>query len=92
MPLLGGLLINFGHDLVGIFRRIRALDEGHDLLHLVVGDEAALHALGLSLPQRRIEHVALADQLFRAGCIQNDTRLHRGGHRKGNTRRDIRLH
>ena len=89
---LGGLLVDFGHDLVGIFRRIRALDEGHNLLHLVVGDEAALHTLGLSLPQRCIEHVALADQLLCARRIENDTRLHRGGNRERNTRRDIRLH
>ena len=91
-PTLGSFLVNLRHHLVGIVRRIRTLDEACDLLHLVVGDEAALHALRLSLSQRCIEHIALADELFSAVGIQNDTRLHCRRNRKRNTRRDVRLH
>ena len=91
----GGLLVDFGHDLVGIFRRIRALDEGHDLLHLVVGDEAALHALGLGrLPSgcsRACRRVPT--QLLRARRVEDDARLSIcGGDRKGDARGNIGLH
>ena len=78
-PALGRLFVDLGHDGIGVFRFAGCLDEGDDLLHLVVRDKAALHALGFALSERRIEHIALADELFRARRIENDARLHRGG-------------
>ena len=68
-------LLNFVHDLTGVLRLAGGFDEAHYPLDLLRGDEAALHTGGLPGPQRGIEHIALAHQLFCAGGIQNDAGL-----------------
>ena len=73
-------------DLAGL------LDELHHLLDLLRGDKAALDTGGLSGAQGGVEHVALAHQLFRAGVVQNDAGLQRGGHGEGNAAGDVGLH
>ena len=60
-------------------------------LHLVVGDEAALHARRLARALRRIEHVALAQQLFRAAGIENRAAVNLAGNGKRDSARDVRL-
>ena len=79
-------------DLLIIFGRACLLDMRDDRFDLVRRDKAALHAGGFALAQRRIQHIALADQLFRAGRIQNDARLDLARHRERDARRDVRLH
>ena len=80
------------HDLGGVVALRLGLDRIHDGLHLFIRDEAALHALRLALSERSKEHIALADELFRARRVENDARFHGGRDRKGNARRDIGLH
>ena len=79
-------------DFLAVLGGAGLLDAGNDGLDLLVGDEAALYAGRLALTERRIQHIALADQLFRAGRIQNDAGFDLAGHRKRDTRRNIRLH
>ena len=61
-------------------------------MYLIVGDKATLNPPGLALSQGRIEHIALAHQLFRAGGVQNDPGLHGAGHGEGNARGNVGLH
>ena len=63
-----------------------------DRFNFVGRNKAALHAGRLALAQRRIQHIALADELFRAGRIQNDTRLNLAGYGKRDTGRNVGLH
>ena len=73
---------------------IRAVEAAHkldDALHLVVGNEAALHARRLARALRRIEHVALAQQLFRAAGIEDRPAVDLAGHRERDSARDVRL-
>ena len=79
-------------DLLAVFGRTVLLGERDDPLDLVVRDKAALDALGLALAQGGIQHIALADELFRAGLVQNDARLDLRGDRKRNAGGDIGLH
>ncbi len=75
-----------------VLRGAALLDELHHGGHLLLGDEAALHAHGLPLPQRVVEHIPLAHQLLRAGGVQNDAGLQAGGDGKGDAAGDVRLH
>ena len=79
-------------NLFTVFRSARLLDMRNDRFDLIRRDKAALHAGGLAAAERRIQHIALADQLFRAGCVQNDAGLDLAGHRKRDAGRDVRLH
>ena len=51
---LRSLFVDLCHDGIGIFRLTGILDERDDVLDLIVRDEAALHAFGLALAERRI--------------------------------------
>ena len=62
-------------DLLAVLGGAGLLDLFDDAFDLLIRDEAALHAQRLALAERRVEHIALADQLFCAGGIQNDARL-----------------
>ena len=86
------LALDVLEDLLIIFSRACLLDMRDDRLDLVRRDKAALHAGGLALAERCIQHIALADQLFRAGRIQDDARLDLARYRKRDARRDVRLH
>ncbi len=55
-----------------ILRGAVRLDKADHAVDLLGGDEAALHAAGLALAERGVEHIAAADKLFRAGGIEND--------------------
>ena len=79
-------------DLLAVLGSAGFLDAGNDSLNLLVGDEAALYTGRFALAERRVEHIALADQLFRAGRIQNDAGFDLAGYRKRDARRDIRFH
>ena len=79
-------------DLLAVLGGAGLLDAGNNSFDLLVGDEAALYAGRLALTERCIQHITLADQLFCAGRVQNDTRLDLAGYRKRDTRRDICLH
>lgn len=63
-------------------RRRSPLDEADHAVDLLGGDEAALHAAGLALAERGVEHIAAADELFRAGGIENDAGFERGRDRE----------
>lgn len=67
------------------------LDVFDDALHLAVTDERPLHAERLGRTDRRIQHIAASDQLFRARHINDGARVYLRLDRKGDTRRDIRL-
>ena len=60
-------------------------------LHLVVGDEAALHARRLARALRRIEHVALTQQFFRAAGIENRAAVDLAGNRERDSARNVCL-
>ena len=62
-----------------------------DALHLVVGDEAALHARGLARALRRVEHVALAQQLLRTTRVEDGSAVDLAGHRERDAAGDVRL-
>ena len=79
-------------DFLAVLGGAGLLDAGNNSFNLLVGDKAALYTGRLALTERRIQHIALADQLFRAGRIQNDTGFDLAGYRKRDTRRDICLH
>ena len=68
------------------------LDKAHDLLALFIRYKRALHTQRLARADGRVEHIAHADELFRAGGIKNDAALKRGRDRKGDAARDVRLH
>ena len=44
------------------------------------------------MPERRIEHIALTDKLFRTCRVENDARFHRGGDGKCDAGGDVGLH
>ena len=69
------LTLDMLKDLLAVLGGAGLLDLLDDAFDLLIRDEAALHAQRLALAERRVEHIALADQLFRAGGIQNDARL-----------------
>ena len=79
-------------DFLAVLGGAGLLDAGNNSFDLLVGDKAALYTGRLALTERRIQHIALADQLFRAGRIQNDTGFDLAGYCKRDTRRDICLH
>ena len=79
-------------DFLAVLGGAGLLDAGNNSFDLLVGDEAALYTGRLALTERCIQHITLADQLFCAGRVQNDTRLDLAGYRKRDTRRDICLH
>ena len=79
-------------DLLAVLGGAGLLDLFDDAFDLLIRDEAALHAQRLALAERRVEHIALADQLFCAGGIQNDARLDLARDRERDARGDVRLH
>ena len=72
---LGGRFLDLGDDIVAVLRLGVLLDEAHDLLALLVRHERALHTQRLARADGRVEHIAHADELFRAGGIENDAAL-----------------
>ena len=86
------MLLDLGHDLVVVVGGSVLLHAGDHLGHLFIRDEAALHTQRLARSQGEPEHVALAHQLFRAGGVQDDAGLQRGGHGKGHAGGDVGLH
>ena len=49
-----------------------------DLVHLVIGDERAVHALGQPGARRQVQHVARTEQRFRARLVEDGARIHLG--------------
>ena len=90
--LSGGGLFDLAEYLIVVLRRRPLLDEVDDLLALLVGDESALHTKRLYDAERRIEHIAHADELFRARVIENDARFKRTRNGKRDAARDVGLH
>ena len=70
---------------VGMFRP--PLDHGADLS---IGDHHALRALQTCLGMHE-EHVALAEQRFRTGLVENDPRIDLRCHGESDARREVRL-
>ncbi len=89
-PLGDRLLDLVDHALIVLRGAVR-LDEADHAVDLLGGDEAALHAAGLALAERGVEHIAAADELFRAGGIENDAGFERGRDREGDSAGDVRL-
>lgn len=65
--LLGDRLLDLVDHALIVLRGAVRLDEADHAVDLLGGDEAALHAAGLALAERGVEHIAAADELFRAG-------------------------
>ena len=63
----------------------------HDLVHLVVGDERAVHALREAGARRQVQHVALAEQRLRAHLVEDGARIDVRRNLERDARRDVRL-
>ena len=66
-------------------------DIAHHALRLRVAQEAALHADGRAGPRGEVEHVAPAQQLFRAVLVQDGAAVDAGRYRKGDARGHVGL-
>ena len=62
-----------------------------DLVHFVIVDERAVHALGRRGAGRQIEHVAVAEQRFGAALVEDRARIDLARHLERDARRDVRL-
>ena len=87
-----GLFLNLLQHLLVVIGHIVILYISGHCLHLAVGDKAALNPEGLAAADGRVEHIALAHQLFRALGIQNDPGFHGGGHGEGDAGGNVGLH
>ena len=63
----------------------------HHALHLFIGNERALAAGRLAGAVRMKQHIAAAEQLFGARCVENDAAVDRRADRKRAPRGDVRL-
>ena len=67
----------------------RAAPVAGDRDDLLVGDKHALHTERCGGVGRLVEHVTASQQLFRAGLVEDDARVHRRGHGERDTRREV---
>ncbi len=74
-----------------VIGRTLLLDELHNAVNLVVGDEAALDALGLAPVDLGEEHVAVAGELLGAHLIDDDPAVDARGNVEGDAVGDVRL-
>ena len=66
-------------DFLAVLGGAGLLDAGNNSFNLLVGDKAALYTGRLALTERRIQHIAAADEVFRASIIENRARVDGGG-------------
>ncbi len=60
-------------------------------MHFLVGDERAVHALRITAAGRQVEHVALAEQCFRAHLVEDSARVDLARHLERHARRHVGL-
>src|SRR3569833_377653 len=77
--------------LVEIIRLALDLELLDDLVHLLIGDEGAMHAHGHAGAGRKIEHVAVTEQVFRALLGEDGARIDTRRDLEGDARRDVAL-
>src|SRR3569623_2512011 len=77
--------------LVEIIRLALDLELLDDLVHLLIGDEGAMHAHGHAGAGRKIEHVAVPEQVFRALLVEDGARIATRRDLEGDARRDVGL-
>src|SRR3569833_2149072 len=79
------------HYLVFIFRLALDLELLDDLVLLLIGDDGAMHAHGHAGAGRKIEHVAVTEQVFRALLVEDGARIDTRRDLEGDARRDVGL-
>ena len=77
------------HGLAAIDASGLKLPKTNNAINLLVGDMYALHAQGGGRVARKIEHVALAQQAFRARLVEDDAAVDAAGDGEGNARRAV---
>src|SRR3569833_3453061 len=75
--------------LVEIIRLALDLELLDDLVHLLIGDEGAMHAHGHAGAGRKIEHVAVTEQVFRALLVEDGARIDTQRDLESDARRDV---
>src|SRR5690606_35120295 len=75
-------------DVIGRAARLPGLDHP---MHLVIGDESAMHTNRQAGAWRQVEHVAVAQQLLGAALIENRTRVDFARNLECHAGRDIGL-
>src|SRR5690606_6439997 len=85
------LLLRDDGDVLAVVRRHLRLDVVDDLVDLRLVDPGALDAHRLRLAHRVEQGVALADELLRAGRVEDDAGVLQGGGREGEPAGHVRL-
>ena len=80
-----------GYDVVAVVRFHLALDVGDDLVDLGFADPGTLNTHGLGGTGGQVEGVALADELFGAGLVEDRARVGQRGGREREARGDVGL-
>jgi len=85
------LLVVVENLVVYVVRLTQGFHMLHDALHLLFGDEGALHADRESVLRGGDQHVALAQELFRPYGVDDDARVELAGHHESDAAGDVRL-
>ena len=67
------------------------LEEGHHAVYLIVAHERTMHPRGQAVAGGQVQHVAQAQQAFRAHLVENGAAVHLARYLKGNARGDVGL-